>query len=68
MNVPFAAGMPSAPGYVPKYVSNDRFSCMITTTCLMTWMSAPRAPALVVVGVTAPLGAGPVVVDAVDPE
>jgi hypothetical protein len=32
-------------------------------------MSAPRARALVVVGVTAPLGAGPVVVDdAVDAE
>jgi len=59
--------IPSAPGYVPKYVSNDRFSCMITTTCLMTWMPESRAPALVVVGVTEPLG-GPVVVDAVDPE
>ena len=30
---PFCIGIPSAPGYVPKYVSNDRFSCMITSTC-----------------------------------
>ncbi len=25
-------GMPSAPGYIPKYESNDRFSCMTTIT------------------------------------
>src|SRR5437867_7494108 len=31
-------GMPSAPGYVPKYESKDRFSCMITITCLIVWM------------------------------
>jgi hypothetical protein len=24
--------MPFAPGYVPKYVSNERFSCMMITT------------------------------------
>ena len=36
---PPAIGMPSTPGYVPKYVSKERFSCMIMTTCLMRWMS-----------------------------
>src|SRR5579871_3264686 len=38
VNFPFAAGIPSAPGKVPKYVSNERFSCMITTTC---WILPP---------------------------
>src|SRR3954469_15368759 len=28
----WSTASPSAPGYMPKYVSNDRFSCMITTT------------------------------------
>src|SRR5260370_28263601 len=42
VNLPLAAGISSAPGKVPKYESNDRFSCMITTTCLMTWIPAPR--------------------------
>jgi hypothetical protein len=33
-----------APGQLPKYESKDRFSCMITMTCLNLWMprSAPR--------------------------
>src|SRR5262245_66649328 len=30
--------MPSTPGYVPKYESNDRFSCMITTTWSILWL------------------------------
>jgi len=38
MGAPFVMGMPSAPGYVPKYESNERFSCMITTTCWILWM------------------------------
>src|SRR5713101_1384400 len=46
------AGRPSAPGYVPKYVSKDRFSCMITTTCLILWM--PVAPAGFVAGLVEP--------------
>jgi hypothetical protein len=33
VNWPFAAGIPSAPGKVPKNESNDRFSCMMITTC-----------------------------------
>src|SRR5689334_22922565 len=43
--VPFFIGMPSAPGYVPKYESNDRFSCWITMMCLILWIPS----ALVVV-------------------
>src|SRR5438046_9062374 len=39
--MPFSIGIPSAPGKVPKYESNDRFSCMITMTCLMEWID-PR--------------------------
>src|SRR5215467_165960 len=39
---PFFAGIPSAPGYVPKNESNDLFSCMITTTCLILWI--PSSP------------------------
>ena len=35
---PRRSGSPSAPGNVPKYESNDRFSCMITTTCLIRWI------------------------------
>src|SRR5215469_2257478 len=38
VNWPFLAGIPSAPGYVPKYESNDRFSCMMITTCRILWM------------------------------
>src|SRR5437763_6435112 len=30
--------MPSAPGYVPKYESNERFSCMMITTWRILWM------------------------------
>src|ERR1035437_6650562 len=44
LGVPPAIGMPSTPGYVPKYVSNERFSCMITTTCLIRWMSVAALP------------------------
>src|ERR1700690_4301131 len=39
VDAPLLIGMPSTPGYVPKYVSNERFSCMITMTCLIRWMS-----------------------------
>src|SRR5215831_18963194 len=35
--------MPSAPGYVPKNESNDLFSCMMITTCLILWMPVPAA-------------------------
>src|SRR5450759_2104673 len=35
--------MPFAPGNVPKYESNDRFSCMMTTTCWILWMPAAAA-------------------------
>src|SRR5205823_11477067 len=38
VGTPFDIGIPSAPGYVPKYESNDRFSCMITTTCRIRWI------------------------------
>ena len=38
MNRPFLAGMPSAPGKVPKYESNDRFSCMMMITCRILWI------------------------------
>src|SRR6516225_6347566 len=48
VNCPFFAGMPSAPGYVPKNESNDLFSCMMITTCLILWMPvsawAPAEP------------------------
>ena len=37
-------GMPSAPGKVPKYESKERFSCMITITCLI--LPIPAAAAL----------------------
>src|SRR3954462_3551222 len=33
------AGMPSAPGNVPKYSSKLRFSCMMNTKCLI--LSSP---------------------------
>src|SRR5215216_2340041 len=36
-----AIGIPSAPGNVPKYESNDRFSCMMTMTCSMA--AIPRS-------------------------
>jgi len=41
---PWRIGMPSAPGYVPKYESNDRFSCMITTTCWILWIPIRGKP------------------------
>src|SRR5215470_8038347 len=44
--------MPSALGKVPKYSSNDRFSCMTTITCLILWM--PEGPAAVCRGVDEP--------------
>jgi hypothetical protein len=31
--LPPKPGIPSAPGNVPKYWSNERFSCMMITTC-----------------------------------
>ena len=37
---PFFIGIPSAPGKVPKKESKERFSCMITTTCLIVWIPA----------------------------
>ena len=44
VGTPFFIGMPSAPGYVPKYESKERFSCMITTMCRILWMpSSGRA-------------------------
>src|SRR5689334_21365424 len=52
VGVPLFIGMPSAPGYVPKYESNDRFSCWITMMCLILWMS-PGADAGVAVTVDA---------------
>src|SRR5512136_736079 len=33
VGTPFCIGMPSAPGYVPKYESKERFSCMMITMC-----------------------------------
>jgi hypothetical protein len=38
LNCPSLVGIPSAPGKVPKYESNERFSCMITTTCRIRWI------------------------------
>ena len=35
VNLPLEVGNPSAPGYVPKYESNERFSCMMITMCLI---------------------------------
>src|SRR5438552_16158334 len=45
--MPCSIGMPSAPGNVPKYESNDRFSCMIITTCLILCMPVAAVVALV---------------------
>ena len=38
MKLPSTAGIPSAPGYVPKYESNERFSWMIITTWWILWI------------------------------
>src|SRR5207253_8777437 len=38
LGAPSRIGMPSAPGNVPKYESNERFSCMITTTWRILWI------------------------------
>jgi hypothetical protein len=38
--------MPSAPGNVPKYSSNDRFSCMTMTTCWILSIPVNDADAL----------------------
>src|SRR5947209_17880861 len=46
VGMPWRIGMPLAPGYVPKYVSKERFSCMITITCLILWMPLSAASAL----------------------
>src|SRR2546426_8795499 len=35
VGTPLRMGIPTAPGNVPKYESNERFSCMITMTCLI---------------------------------
>src|SRR5690242_13521898 len=37
---PPAIAIPFAPGKVPKYVSNDLFSCITMITCLILWMPA----------------------------
>src|SRR5689334_6610548 len=37
---PPAIAIPSVPGNVPKYVSNDLFSCITMITCLILWMPA----------------------------
>src|SRR6185295_7169139 len=51
---PADIGMPSAPGYVPKYESKERFSCITITTCLMcARASSSVAAAVGEVGVTA---------------
>src|SRR5258707_13105364 len=47
VGTPLRIGMPSAPGNVPKYESNDRFSCMIITTCLILWIPVAAVDALV---------------------
>ena len=50
VGIPLRIGIPSAPGNVPKNESNDRFSCMMITTCLILWIPvavAPRATARV---------------------
>src|SRR5215472_14681801 len=46
------AGMPSAPGKVPKYVSKLRFSCWITMMCWILWI--PVSFAALGVGVPVP--------------
>ena len=38
MKWPSTAGIPSAPGYVPKYESNERFSWTIITTWRILWI------------------------------
>ena len=38
VGMPSFMGIPSAPGYVPKYWSNARFSCMMMITCLILWI------------------------------
>ncbi len=51
MNLPFCAGIPSAPGYVPKYVSKERFSCMMMTICLIFCRAMSSSGETVGVGV-----------------
>src|SRR5690242_13358367 len=43
VNWPFFLGRPSAPGYVPKNWSKERFSIMITTTCWILWIPVTAA-------------------------
>ena len=63
-----AAGIPSAPG-IRAEVRVERPVLLHDHHDVLDDMDVrTTAPALVVVGVTARLGAGPVVVDAVDPE
>ena len=45
VGIPFFIGIPSAPGYVPKNESNDRFSCMMITTCWILWIPVRPAAA-----------------------
>ncbi len=45
MTAPVVIGTVGA-GEVPKYESKERFSCMITTTCRMAWMSFDRLDAV----------------------
>src|SRR5581483_11693859 len=40
---PCRIGIPSAPGYVPKYESKERFSCMMMITCLILWIAGSIA-------------------------
>ena len=40
---PLLIGIPSAPGKVPKNESNDRFSCMMITTCRILWIPVSAA-------------------------
>src|SRR6185436_2613441 len=57
--LPSFIGMPSEPGYVPKYESKERFSCITMTTCLIRWRAISR---IVVppygVGAAVPAGVG----------
>jgi hypothetical protein len=42
VGTPFFIGIPSAPGNVPKYESNERFSCTIKMTWRILWIPAPE--------------------------
>src|SRR5947208_11606776 len=56
MKLPFASvGIPSAPGNVPKYWSNERFSCITMMMCL----SLPPLGSVALVATLEDLGTGP---------